>query len=72
MDLHYNNPEWSTPKCLKEIALTDILTVEAKGIGDDVTVVWVRSPTGRSEARGSAYQAKKIRYFSCSQVRMPN
>lgn len=56
------------PETLNDIVLADILTVEAKGIGDDVTVIWVRSPTRGGEAGGGAYQAKKIRYLSRSNV----
>jgi len=48
---------------LKDITLTDILTVEAKGVGDDMTVVWVRSPTGGGEAGGGTYQVKKSGTF---------
>jgi len=42
------------------MVLTGVLTVETKGISDDMTVVWVRTPTGRGEADGSAYQVNKL------------
>ena len=44
----------------KHMVLTDVLTVEAKGISDDMTVIWVRTPTGGGEADGSAYQVNKL------------